>query len=282
MKKITQRKINEIQELQKFGYSVRKIADKLNFSPTTVQKYTLKDRNFKAPLSHLSSEKNLIKKTYASASIQPNNEFYYPQVHHYDHPLEDASLYEQQRQHSDQANKEREQQKEESERARKSNQEIREQLRQQWRKYYSMKQKQKKNMQLKRLDARLEILQDFNEFDKQTSVMAQEVKEKDIPKVLDNQQVRKMQPRLVRVELKKAQVHQEAQDDKIQTLEAAEENEIIADYSGFLKIIFSGIQGFCEGVESYQPHNSKGSMNKFDIYLKNDINPRKVKLVLKK
>lgn len=282
MKKITRRKINEIQELQKFGYSVRKIADKVNCSPTTVQKYSLKDRNFEIPLTNLFPEENLIKKMYTPASSRPYNESYYPQDHHYYHPLEDASLDEQQRQYTDQENKRREQEKEQSEQARKSDQKNRERLRQRKMEYYSMKQKQKKHMQLKRLKARVKMLQDYNELNKEMSVMAQEVKEEDIQKVQDNQQVREMQPRLVKVELKEAQDHQEAQDDKIQTLEPAEENESIADSSWFLKILFSGILGFCKGIESYHPSNGKGSMNKFDNYLKNDSKPKRVNLVLKK
>jgi len=131
-----------------------------------------------------------------------------------------------------------------------------------------MKQKQKKNMKLKRLCAQVKILEDYNESDRKMAVMVQDVKEEDIQKVQDKQQVREMQPRLVKVELKEAQVHQEAQDDEIQTLKQAEENENIeSDFSGFLKIVFSGIQGFCEGFGSYHPPDSK---------------PKRVKLVLKK
>lgn len=122
-------------------------------------------------------------------------------------------------------------------------------------------------MIIKSLDARVKILQDSNESDKKMSVMAQEVKEEDNKKVQDNQQLREMQPRLVKVELKEAQVHQEAQDDETQTLKQAEKTESTdSNFSEILVIAASAILGLCEGIDSYRPPYSKS--DRFNKYLK--------------
>jgi len=300
MKKITLRKINKIRTLHKLGYSVRKIAAELNCSPTTVQKYNPEDRNYEMPLSNLFSEENLIKKTHAPASSQPTQGSYQPQVvHYYYHSPEDTSLFEQQRQHIDQENKRREQEKELLEQARKSDQRNWEQLQQLKMEFCSMKQGQKWHMRLKTLAARIKTLQDEmertkdrpkkdNEFNKKMSVMAQGVKEEDIKKVQEEQQVVDSIPRLIKVELKEAQESeiQKSENQRkpiLMPLKQAEdeENESIADHSEILQeAVLAGISGLCEGIDSYRPPDRKAP--RFNKYLKDDRKPKRVNLVIRR
>lgn len=312
MRKISRRKINKIRALHKLGYSVRKIANELKCSPTTVQKYNPGDRNYELPVSNLFPEENLIKKTYTPASSQPTQGSYQPQVHHYYHSPADTSLFEQQRSHIDQENKRREQEKERLEQA-KSDQRNWEQFQQLKMEYNSMKQEQKRHKRLKTLAARLKTLQGEmervkdrlkidNEFNKKMSVMAQEVKEEDIKKVQEEQQVKEIHPTVIDETMDKNGFNKQTGEEKPQKAEESstdqtsipakqvEENETIAsDHSeSIVGIVLAGILGLCEGIDSYRPPGSKGSMNqsengrRFNKYLKDDRKPERVNLILKR
>jgi len=104
MRKFSPRKINKVCELRKLGYSVRKIADELKCSPTTVQKYTTEDRNYEMIHLNLFPEGNFVQKMYAPASSQPTQGSYQSQVHHYYLIPQNTSIYEQHRQYIDQEN----------------------------------------------------------------------------------------------------------------------------------------------------------------------------------
>ena len=291
MKKITKRKIKEIQELQKFGYTVRKIADKLNCSPTTVQKYSLKNRNNDIQLTNPNPKENLLKKTYAPASSQPNKEPYYQQ------PIQDHSFVEEPRLSREQYHIEAEPSRRMEEIERRfayntiKNQGYQEDLNQIKRKIDLVKQENKS----KSLNITNKLIEMSDESYKKSDANLQELKEEQSKKEQEEQRMIDSTPGIIKVKVKEIQVHQKAQDDEIQkskdqhrlfpvSLKQAEENENTkSESSGILEgAILGTIQGICEVIDSYYSIDSKNPMNQFDKYLKKDRKPKRVNLVIKR
>ena len=261
MRKITRKKINRIRALHKRGYSVRKIAAKLNCSPTTVQKYNVKDRNYEIPLSNLLPEENLIKKTYAPAPSQPNRESYYPQpTPQYPRVIEDPRRSRERYPKEAEYHRRREEDKrmENNRKFYQGTQEILDQLKM---KHDSTQQENKR----KNINIIIKQIRRSDESYKKFNANIQELEEERLKKLQEEQQLIDSIPRLIRVKLKEAQTHQKAQEDEIQksedqhkpipvSLEQAEEYESTeSDSSEILEgILLGGILGLCEGIDRYR------------------------------
>jgi len=161
----------------------------------------------------------------------------------------------------------------------KSDQETQEKMHQLRTEYYSTKKQENKRKNLNIIN---KLIRMSDESYKKSAADIQELEEEWLKKTQEDQQVIDSIPRLVKVELKEAQVHQKAQEDEIQTLEQSEENESTeSDHSEILQeAVLAMILGLCEGIGSYRPPDRKGP--RFNKYLKDDHKRELVTLVIRK
>ena len=270
------------------GLSVRDIAKKVRVSKNTVQTYITKYRNNELLQLNLFSEENLKKKIHTPVSSQSRQKFYRPQ----EHINQESKQVEQYCIENNQEYKPREHKKDEQ--ARKSVQEFREQLHQLEMKFYSSRQEtelQKTSDFLQKHDQdklkfRNEQFKKASESDKKIMARIRDLEEKE----QHNQQLIDSIPRLVRKEMNKFQVLQQAREDEIQRdkdehlestftqLKQAEENiNTESDYSDILKgFVYGGIPVVCKSIRFHLsqdnniPINSPEYWIRLSKYLKDD------------
>lgn len=280
------------------GLSVRDIAKKVRVSKNTVQTYITKYRNNELLQLNLFSEENLKKKIRTPMSSQSRQKFYRPQEHHTYHINQEPKKVEQYYLGNNQEYKLREREKEKDEQARKSDREKLYQLKM---KSYLMRQETERQKQQKTSDFRQKLDQDKLEFrneqfkkkvesNKKIMARIRDLEEKSLKKEQHNQQLIDSIPKLVRKEMNKFQVLQQAceyeiQRDKDEHLEStfpqskqAKENvNTESDYSDILeRFVYDVIPVACKSIRFHLsqdnniPINSPEYWIRLSKYLKND------------
>ena len=276
------------------GLSVRDIAKKVRVSKTTVQTYITKYRNNELLQLNLFSEENLKKKIHTSVSSQSRQKFYRPQEHHTYNINQKPKQIEPYYLENNQEYKLRERENQKDEQARKSNQEAQEKLHQLKMKSYLMQQETEQQKQQKTSDFLQKLDQDKIKFKNEQSKKAIESYEKTMARIRDieehNQQLIDYIPMLVRKEMNKFQVLQQAREDEIQRdkdehlestfpqLKQAEVNvNTESDYSDILEgFVYGGIPVICKSIRFHlsQDNNIPISSPEYWIrlskYLKDD------------